>query len=647
VLVDALTVALRKVDALGLDAEALNIRCLIDAGAFDAAGPREALAALEALRGVPKDAAADVAAVRAKLLIALSRPDEARPLLEAALGRKSRRPVRAWLGQALVLLGRFDEARTALDLAVAEEPAYAWAFFFRAAAKLGLQDPAGAAKDSEIFRRRHGGPCADALSGLAAASAGRSAEAVSALRRAAAASPGLAWPSVLESVVHRASGDLSAVKDALHRAAASQPSAWVYAELAKTYEHLGNLPEAIDNAARALRLCPCVEHHLLKAHLHGCWRENAESIAEYASALALSPGDAGLLFSRSKAYSAAGRLPEALADASAAARAQPGDAGLECWEIQLLTLTGGGKEAARRTAALLRRAAGDDALKANAYFCRAYAALCGGDRAAALLELESCLKHAAGTPLERKADFYRVLATVPEEAEPELAGGPAPGFYMIGLGVDPPYTATAAGLRALARCDVVFNNVMGDEMFEFLRPFCRDCRPVAYHQNNDEEKLAAEMLAEVRPGRVVAFVTRGSAIVQGPLGTLLLDRCLRDGIGWRCLAAVSSAELLGAKFGETVRQEPGQAVIDSRAVPEDGLGDPRLPLTLFLNMAEPEKEYPALCRVLAKRYGKDHPCLILDHVIGQIPRPAKMADLAGLRESLSASAIFFIPGKVS
>jgi tetratricopeptide (TPR) repeat protein len=578
-------------------------------------------------------------------LIVLSRPGEALPLLIAAAGGKTRRPARSWLGQALLLLGRFEDARGALDLAVVEEPGFAWAYFFRAAAKLALADAAGAGADAAIFRSRHGGPCADALTGLAAAASGRPKEAVRALRRAAAGSPGRAWPAVLEAAVHRAGGELSAAKDALRRAVNSQPSAWAYAELAQTYEQMGILPEAIENAAHAVRLCPCVPHHCLKAHLHGCWRENAEAIAEYGRALALCPNEPGLLFSRSKAYSAAGRLPEALADAAAAARVQSGDAALECWEIQLLTLTGRGKEAARLIAGLLRRATSDAGLQANAYFCRAYAALCAGDRRAAARDLRLCLKKSGGSPLGRKADFYRVLAALPEEPAAAAADAEKPGLYLIGLGVDPPYTATAAALRAIARCDVVFNNVMGEEMFEFLRPFCRDVRPVAYHQNNDEERLAAEMLAEVRPGRAVAFVTRGSAIVQGPLGTLLLDRCRRDGIAWRCLAAVSSAELLSAKFADPGLQASGLAVLDSRALPEDGLSDPSLPLTLFLNMSDPEKHYPELCRALAKRYGKGHPCLILDHVIGQTPRRATMKDLPGLREGLSPSAIFYIPGK--
>jgi len=246
---DAVKAALAKADALDLDADGRNIRCLIDVGGADRLELQTVLDELEAVDGLTKGASAEVSAARGKLMIALSRPDAARPLLEAAVGRGARRPVRSWLGQALLLLGRFEEARSALDLAVVEEPDFAWAYFFRAAAKLALRDGAGAGRDASVFRRRRRGACAEALSGLAEASAGRLPEAVRALRRAAAASPGRAWPSVLESIVHRGAGDLAAVKDALHRAAAAEPSAWVYAELALTYEHLGILPEAIENAA--------------------------------------------------------------------------------------------------------------------------------------------------------------------------------------------------------------------------------------------------------------------------------------------------------------------------------------------------------------------------------------------------------------
>jgi len=634
-----LAAVLAELDAAGLDDDARNVRCLIDSQAAVPASFEEALRELESAKG----ATAELAAVRAKLLIELGRPQEAIPLLAALAGRECRYPVLAWHGQSLLLAGRFDEAVAVLDRAAAADEPYAWARFFRAAAKLGLGDAAGAAKDAAAFLKSRKGAASLALAGVAEASAGRRDKGAALLRRAADAAPGEAWPCVLESVVHRAEPNLAAARDALKRAAARKPSAWVYAELAEVYEHLGILPEAIENAAEAVRLCPCVEHHRLKAHLHGCWRENAEQLAELGRALALRPGEPALLFERSKARSAAGKLPEALRDAAEAARLSPSETSLACWQIQLLALTGDRAEADRRAQALLRR--DDAAVRAQARFCLGYSALCEADAPAARRELDLCLDLSAGTPLRPKAEFYRVLADLPRGAKAAKGSPSGPGLLLIGLGVDPPYTATAGALLAISRCDVVFNNVMGDEMFEFLRPFCRDARPVAYHQNNDEEKLSAEMLAEVRPGRTVAFVTRGSAIVQGPLGTLLLQRCRERGIEWNCAAAVSSAELLDAKFGAHPRPPAGMAVLDSRGVGEDAMSDPRLPLTLFLNMFEPDEQYPALCARLKRQYGAAHPCLILDHVIGQLPRRATIAELPGLRALLSHSAVFFIPGR--
>jgi tetratricopeptide (TPR) repeat protein len=638
----ALNPIFEKIEGLGFDGEAMNVRCLVDSPGADSAGLENALLELESSPTARADA--DSLAARGKILIGLARVEEARALLEAAARGPSRFPARAWLGQALLLLGRFDEAVRSLDRAAAEETDYAWTYFFRGAAKLGLQDRAGAEADADLFLKRRECAAAFALAGLASAS--RSGErALALLKRAADAAPSEAWPLVLESFVHRAASDLAPAKDALVAAVARKPSAWLYAELAKTYEQLGILPEAIENAAQAVRLCPCVEHHCLKAHLHGCWRENAESIAEYARAAALRPGDAGLLFSLSKAYSAAGRLPEALRDARAAARLEPGDAHLRCWEIQLLTLTRRSKEAARGVAALLKREGADDLLKANAFFCLGYDALYRGAHADARRALARCLDLSEGSALWRKADFYRVIASMPGRAGAKQgAKRSGPGLYLIGLGVDPPYTATAEDLRALSRCDVLFNNVMGDEMFEFLRPFCADVRPVAYHQNNDEEKLAAEMLAETGPGRTVAFVTRGSAIVQGPLGTLLLEKCRQKKISWACMPAVSSTELLAAKFSDPLLSGVGLAVMDSRGATDVDMTDRRLPLTLFLNMTDAESQYPALCALLSRRYGGAHPCLVLDHVIGQEPMRSTMDALPALRSKLSHSAIFFIPG---
>lgn len=626
---DALAAALEKAEALSYDGEAFNVRCLVDADGADAEGLERVLRSLEALGGE----GAEVAAVKAKIMLGLGRGEEAAALLEGP-GSAAGLPARAWLGQALLLSGRFAEALKVLDRAVGEDKSYAWALFFRGAAKLALGDAAGSARDAEGFLKKDASSAGPALAALAASAAGRPEDAARFMRLARERGPDRAWPLVLEAAMRRAANDPHGAKEALVKAAAMRPSAALYAELARTHEQLGVLPDAIASAAEAVRLCPCVEHHCLKAHLHGCWRENALEIAEYDRALALRPGDSSLLFSRSKARSAAGRPDEALADARAAAKALPGDANLESWVIQLLTVTGRGAEAGRRAAALP---------EAEAHFTRGYAALCAKDAAGAGRAFERCLALSAGTPLWRKAAFYRVAAGVPLKG-PGRRKAVQPGLQLIGLGVDPPYTATADALRAIASCDVVFNNVMGDEMFEFLRPFCRDVRPVAYHQNNDEARLSSEILASVRPGRTIAFVTRGSAIVQGPLGTMLLARCASAGISWSCAAAVSSSDLLSSRHADTARRERGQAVVDSRGVPGSPLGDPAVPMTLFLNMSEPAAQYNELCLALKSRYGAGHPCLVLDHVIGQTPRRTTVGELPGLAGGLSDSAIFYVPG---
>jgi tetratricopeptide (TPR) repeat protein len=451
------------------------------------------------------------------------------------------------------------------------------------------------------------------------------------LRRSAGREPRAAWPLILEAAVHQKTGDWSAARLSLEGALRLEPSAGLHAELARVLERLGILPDAIRHAGRAVALERSVEHHSLKAELHVRWRESDLAVREYDGALELAPGRGDLLFQRAKAHSTGGRLAEAIEDAEAACRAEPDDQALLAWTAQLLTQNGQAARAARRTAAL------EDATLAS--FCRAYAHLHARRYGKALEELEACRRRAGEGALGRKASFYETIA--------RLADFPAPrrsaDFSLIGLGVEPPYSATAQCLRVLSRCDVVFNNVMGDELFELLRLFCGDCRPLAYHQNNDEGRLCDLMMAEARRGRRVGFVTRGSAIVYGPLGAELLRRCRAEGLSWSCLAGVSSAELINAKFpapGSSVR---GAVVLDSKDAAKMGK-DPGAPTTVYLDLNVPDAAYQGFCAGLVSAFGKSAPALVLDHVIGQQPLRLRTAELRGLRKSLSPSAIFQLQG---
>lgn len=461
---------------------------------------------------------------------------------------------------------------------------------------------------------------------------GKSKAVLTLLGRCRAAQPRSAWPLVLEAAVHQAAADWAAARLSLERALALEPSAALHAELAKVLEKLGILPEAIAHAGRAVAMERSVERHVLKAELHARWRESEAAAREYTRALELEPGRFDLLFGRSKAHSTTGRLRAALADAEEAFDSQPDSQPALAWIVQLLTQSGAADRAARRAAALA-----DPALRS---FCRAYARLHARRYGAALQELAACRRLAGAGALARKASFYETVAAVCAAAPPiETAD-----FFLIGLGVEPPYSATAECLRAAALCDVVFNNVMGDEIFELLRLFCGDCRPVAYHQNNDEDRLCRLMLAEARRGRRVGFVTRGSAVVYGPLGAELLRRCRRLGLSWRCLEAVSSCELINARFPQPAGGRRGAVVLDSKAAGRLR-GDPGAPASVYLDLNVPPRAYGRLCEDLAGAFGPSAEALVFDHVIGQQPQRMRAGGLAGLRFRLSPSAIVHFRGR--
>ena len=98
-------------------------------------------------------------------------------------------------------------------------------------------------------------------------------------------------------------------------------------------------------------------------------------------------------------------------------------------------------------------------------------------------------------------------------------------LFLCGLGIFPPYTASLDVLHGLSRCDVLFNNVAGPEVRQHLSEFCADVRPASYQAWQDEPKWADKIIAELKKGRKVGFVTRGPPLVFGGLAVELLRRC--------------------------------------------------------------------------------------------------------------------------
>lgn len=109
---------------------------------------KEALAAADS--AVAEEASAWALVVRAKALRALGRNAEAeRSLADAVAQDPGSYLARAWHGEALRALGRGPEALAELDQALRCEPSTAWARVLRGALKAELGDEAGAERDLE------------------------------------------------------------------------------------------------------------------------------------------------------------------------------------------------------------------------------------------------------------------------------------------------------------------------------------------------------------------------------------------------------------------------------------------------------------------------------------------------------------------
>lgn len=460
------------------------------------------------------------------------------------------------------------------------------------------------------------------------------------LRRAAAAAPESAWPWVLHSAVLSQTGDWGAAKNSILSAIRLEPSAELYARLARLYEFLGILPSALSAADEAIARESSADHYALKAGLLLCWREHAEAARCYTSALAQDPDNPALFFSRSQAYSSQGRLDEAIDDARQAALLSPDDWGFWAWSVELLVHSGRRAQARAEINKTLRNPRLGEAIKGVAHFCSGYDRLRSGENRRAVADFRRARQAGTGGALGLKAELYATMAAVLMDLAPVSDDSKV---LLAGLGVNPPYSASIEALRALSSCDVVFNNIPGHENFEFLRVLCRECRPLAYHQTNDEDKLSEEILRPARRGAKVGFVTRGCATVYGPLGALILKKCRTEGLRWRDFAAVSSAESLSARFGDRGTASRGLGAFDSAAV---GLGERssrEVPLTIYIDKKRGISSYRSLCHRLKREYGGGHEVLVLDHVIGQDPLCAKAAELADFWPRLSPSAILYLP----
>lgn len=233
-----------------------------------------------------------------------------------------------------------------------------------------------------------------------------------------------------------------------------------------------------------------------------------------------------------------------------------------------------------------------------------------------------------------------------------------PRLLLAGLGLDYPRQATLEVLAALRGCDVVFSNLSGAEAMRFLALFCDDVRTISYQGARDEARWTAKICAELKPGRRVAFVTRGHPLVSGKLAEALLKGARRRRAEVVNFPALSTMDTIVSMAQEHLSATiSALQVFDSRLVVEGAVTlDARVPAILYLglrrgpDLARRLKPYAeALAAQLRRVHSARHRVFL--HGPRYDQRALEPLALAALPARLSrdpdlvSSLILFVPGR--
>lgn len=568
------------------------------------------------------------------------------PAIAAALGRAERALRRsgppALHAQALVRLGRYAEALARLR---ASEDGLRWKI--EAELQLGLtqaanEDAARAARDGcellcvcALARRAAGDTAraqalleraarlapkdafARALLGLLAYDLGDRPRAWKELGRAAAMRPRAGWPLALRAVLLRLDEDMPACLRALEEAARLEPAPWILRLLARGRQQDCRIEEALAAFGQAIGLGS--PDPALYAERGCCLfyrKQYPQAAADFSAAARLAPKRAEYLWQRAGAYWLGGKMELARADAAACLRLEPKNPEYLLGLARLELLGGEASSARRRLHGYLK----DPALEAGARFLLAeaelrdehYDAARRGFSAADLAQ--RARPGQARYPAEEYGELSRALAFMTQRrtAMPKKPSKTAvPKLILAGLGLRYPQQATLEVLMALKGCDVIFSNLAGGEAMEFLQLFCKDVRTVSY-EGADEERWTDKIFTAVKPGRTVAFVTRGHPLVSGHIAHRLLKRARKLSVDVRSFGAISTVDTMLAMSQEVLLEASwglqaydAKLLIEGKARPQTGL-----PMILYLGLpvgADGPAQMRAFCSGLIAALAKEYP----------------------------------------
>jgi tetratricopeptide (TPR) repeat protein len=639
-----------RLEDLGFDGIEANFRCIMGLG------PVPARACESILSEISDASSAPMLALKGKVLSNLGRMEEARAALSKAVALDaSDARARSWLGQVYLLSGEFKAAVKELDGSIKLDPGLHWAYFYRAACRVGLGDVKGAKEDlGRIAGAKDAAAvAAQALGALLEGQEGRWDEALAAWGRVIKAVPKEGWPYALRARAQKLRGDLTMCLKDLKAALEAKPAGWIHMERSRVYEEMGDMARSVEEVDAALVLDgPQEDYFLRRAHLQICRRHYHLAVPDYTEALRLRPENVSSLIGRAMVECIRNNMEACVKDADRATAMAPDDPGVALERLRLRTYAGR-VEGVDKELDELERAHPD--LARNVSFLKGCYRMKTRSYEKAALEFEKGLSPARDTDFDRKIVFHQSIAKAfAQDTRPPGFKPVAPKtarLYICGLGIYPPYTASVETLRAVLSCDMVFNNLSEPEIAALLWLLAPECEPTMFDIRGADTRWTNAIFKHVTAGRTVGFVTRGHPLVCGGLAHSLIQECERRGdVEHRVFGSVSSVNTLA------VRALPrgadafwGLQVLDYSSVfsPNFQL-DTRVPVVLYFNstaMILTKEEHDRFCSIMESAYSKDQPVYFYGRTFNMTPELIKLSELRAYHQKIDPSYTLLIPPK--
>lgn len=412
-------------------------------------------------------------------------------------------------------------------------------------------------------------------------------------------------------------------------------------------ERRGLIKEAIQDMDRALELEPrSAAVWARRAFLNCCMRRFEHAGSDADRAIELGPGDLEARQLRATINFCRYRLAPTLADLDYLVARRPDFAPWQFRRSMVLALLGRDKEARAVVPVLSRQ----PRALAWGHFLEGLLHFYKGELEPAQRSVDAASR--CGDPVEdpQRFELFRrvVKATRGRRAvmrKPKTKAKATGRLLLCGLGTNPPQYVTLDMMEALEGCDVLFVNISGDTLVEFLSLFCKDIRPISYETEEDAPRCAELILAACREGKKAAYVTIGNALVFGPLSARLLGLCRDQSVEFKACPGLSAMDVVLASMGMALGHGfNGFHVYDSCELLEAGfVAAAGVPTVFYFSSGPARMDFSAYQAALVKHYGREREGYIVWGVLGdQKPTKILLKDFKAHRPLVNSSAQLFI-----